>query len=485
MEKSRWIRGAWAALAAFGCDSGEVSEQGVVQTQDGDIEVVTYELKSQIPVCNRDRVNLVYFVKSENQFFFCDGKKLQPIDLTCQPDKDAKTLVTTADAPLDQCPTGGVLIRIGLDANRNGMLDTSEIKSTARVCNGATGPEGPRGPEGQQGPRGPEGPPGPGADGGSCNIVNNGDGTGTITCSDGRTLTVVLAGSANRVPVARDDGYSVDEDAVLNVSAPGVLANDTDADGNALSARVILGPAHGLLSFSPDGSFSYAPAVDFSGTDSFTYVANDGSSDSAVATVRITVNAVNAPPNATPDTYSVPEDSVLNVSAPGVLGNDIDPNGDPLIAERVTLPTHGVLTFNSDGSFAYRPDLDFSGSDSFTYVAKDASSSSAPATVTINVVSINDPPIPNPDDYTTQEDVKLTVAAPGVLANDLDANGDTLTATLVLPPANGSVELKADGSFVYTPALDFAGIDTFRYRASDGSSDSAPETVTIVVDPAP
>lgn len=481
MEKSRWTRGVWAALAAFGCDSGEVSEPGVVQARDGDVEVVTYEFKSQIPVCSKDRVNLVYFVKSDNQFFFCDGKKLQPIDLTCQSDKDAKTLVTTADAPPDQCPTGGVLIRIGLDANRNGMLDTSEIKSTARVCNGATGPEG------QQGPQGPVGPRGPGADGGSCNLVNNGDGTGTITCSDGRSLTVVLAGSGteNHAPVANDDSYSTDEDTVLNVSAPGVLTNDTDIDANALSAKVILGPAHGLISFDANGSFSYSPALDFSGTDSFTYVANDGSSDSAVATVTITVKAVNAPPNATADTFSVPEDAVLNVPAPGVLGNDVDPNGDPLIAELVSSPTHGAIAFNSDGSFAYTPNLDFSGSDSFTYRARDASSSSAPATVTISVVSVNDPPIPNPDDFTTLEDTVLTVAAPGVLANDLDANGDTLKATLVLAPANGTVVLNTDGSFVYTPALDFSGIDTFRYRASDGAADSAPETVTIVVEPVP
>lgn len=472
-----------AALAAFGCDVGEAPQLEFAQNRDLDIEVTTYELASQIPACTRDRTNMVFFVKSENRFFFCDGRKLQPIDLSCPVDKDGKTLVTTVDAPPSQCPTGGVLIQIGLDANRNGKLDTSEIKSSAPVCNGATGPEGPRGPEGPQGPEGPRGPAGP--DGGACNLVNNGDGTGTITCSDGRTLRVVLARTGNQVPIANDDNYSVDEDNILNVPAPGVLGNDTDADNDALSAVVLVGPAHGLVNFSPDGSFSYTPAVDFSGTDTFTYFASDGSSNSAPATVTITVNAVNGPPVASDDSYSVPEDAVLNVPAPGVLANDADPNGDQLVALLASSPAHGTVVLNSNGSFSYTPNVDFSGTDSFTYNARDASLASAPATVTITVLAVNDPPIANPDDFTVLEDTQLTVSAPGVLANDVDANGDGLTAILAVGPAHGTVALNTDGSFVYTPALDFSGIDTFRYRANDGTTDSALETVTIVVEPVP
>jgi len=128
----------------------------MVQTRDGDVEVVTYELLSQVPACNRDRTNLVYYVKSENRFFYCDGRKLSPIDLSCPPDKTIKTLIATTDAPPDQCPTGGVLIQIGLDANSNDKLDPSEVKSSARVCNGATGPQVQRGPKVQKGLKAPK-----------------------------------------------------------------------------------------------------------------------------------------------------------------------------------------------------------------------------------------------------------------------------------------------------------------------------------------
>src|SRR5204863_380897 len=103
-----------------------------------------------------------------------------------------------------------------------------------------------------------------------------------------------------------------------------------------------------------DGSFSYMPALNFNGTDTFTYKASDGQAQSGVATVTITVTPVNdAPVAANDDNYTTPEDTQLTVSAPGVLANDSDVDGDPLTAMLVTGPTHGTLTLNSDGSFSY------------------------------------------------------------------------------------------------------------------------------------
>jgi PKD repeat protein len=105
----------------------------------------------------------------------------------------------------------------------------------------------------------------------------------------------------NRPPVANDDAYATDEDTPLVVAAPGVLDNDTDADGDPLSAGLVSGTANGVLSLNGDGSFSYTPSPNFNGLDSFTYVANDGLADSNVATVTITVNDVNDPPVADPN----------------------------------------------------------------------------------------------------------------------------------------------------------------------------------------
>src|SRR4029079_16763791 len=169
---------------------------------------------------------------------------------------------------------------------------------------------------------------------------------------------------------AMNDAYSTNEDTLLTV-APGVLANDTDADGNPLSAALVSGPAHGTLIFNTNGSFSYTPATNYNGADSFTYKANDGQTDSNIATVLLTVVAVNDAPVAANDTAVLAEDTTLTVAAPGVLGNDTDVEGDLLNAAVVSGPLHGTLTLNSNGSLSYTPAANYNGPDSFTYKAND------------------------------------------------------------------------------------------------------------------
>jgi VCBS repeat-containing protein len=130
----------------------------------------------------------------------------------------------------------------------------------------------------------------------------------------------------------------------------------------------------------------YAPDVGFVGEDSFTYAANDGQDDSNVATITITVTpAPNEPPVAAADSYSTVQSSILEVPAPGVLGNDSDADNNSLTATLVSDVSFGLLTLFPDGSFVYMPDPDFVGEDSFTYVASDSQNDSKVATVTITV----------------------------------------------------------------------------------------------------
>src|SRR6185436_15168768 len=221
--------------------------------------------------------------------------------------------------------------------------------------------------------------------------------------------------------------------------------------GDALSAVLVNGPSHGTLTLNSDGSLVYMPALNFNGIDSFTYNASDGQAQSGIATVTITVTPANdAPVAANDDSYTTPEDTQLTVSAPGVLANDSDTDGDTLSSLLVTGPSHGTLTLNSDGSLVYMPALNFNGADTFTYKASDGQAQSAPATVTITVTPTNDAPVAASDDsYTTPEDTQLTVSAPGVLANDSDADGDTLSALLVTGPSHGTLTLNSDGSLAY------------------------------------
>ena len=93
----------------------------------------------------------------------------------------------------------------------------------------------------------------------------------------------------NAAPVAAGDKYNANRDASLAVAAPGVLANDTDANSNALTAKLVGNVTHGTLTLKPDGSFSYQPTASYTGTDEFTYAANDGKMDSAAAKVTIAV----------------------------------------------------------------------------------------------------------------------------------------------------------------------------------------------------
>src|SRR5207248_2152144 len=149
--------------------------------------------------------------------------------------------------------------------------------------------------------------------------------------------------AANDAPAAADDSYSTAEDSTLTVSAPGVLGNDSDADGDTLSAILVSGPAHGTLALSADGSFTYTTAAAYSGSDSFTYQAGDGQADSNAAYATLSGSAANDAPAAADDSYSTAEDSTLTVSAPGVLGNDSDADGDTLSAILVSGPAHGTL----------------------------------------------------------------------------------------------------------------------------------------------
>src|SRR5207244_1709802 len=282
-------------------------------------------------------------------------------------------------------------------------------------------------------------------------------------------------------PVAVDNSYSVNEDNTLTVAASGVLGNDSDVEGSSLTAVLVSGPAHGSLTLNANGSLSYTPDANFNGSDSFTYTANDGTLDSNVATVSITVNAVNDAPVAVANSYAVNEDTTLTVAASGVLGNDSDVDGDSLTAVLVSGPAHGSLTLNANGSLSYTPDANFNGSDSFTYKANDGTLDSNVATVSITVNAVNDAPVAVGNSYSVNEDTTLTVERNSVVCNDSDVDGDSLTAVLVSGPAHGSLTLNANGSLSYTPSANFNGSDSFTYLANDGALDSNVATVSLTI----
>jgi len=301
----------------------------------------------------------------------------------------------------------------------------------------------------------------------------------TYTISDGNggsaTATVsVTVNPINDAPVATVDMVTTDEDTDVIID---VLANDTDADGDALTPSVTAAPANGAATVNADGTITYSPDADFNGGDSFTYEVSDGNGGSDTATVSVNVIPVNDAPVAVDDTATTDEDTDVTVD---VLANDSDVEGDTLSSSVTSAPTNGATTVNADGSITYTPDADFSGSDSFTYELSDGNGGSATATVSITINPVNDVPVAVDDTATTDEDTDVIV---DVLANDTDADGDALTPSVSAAPANGAATVNADGTITYTPNADFSGSDSFTYELSDGNGGSATATVSVTVNP--
>jgi hypothetical protein len=305
--------------------------------------------------------------------------------------------------------------------------------------------------------------------------------------SDPVTVTIeVVAG--NRAPLGVPDGYAAVINTPLSIAAPGFLANDVDLDGEAITAVSIQDNVdNGTLAAFADGSFTYTPNPGFTGTDSFAYRMRDASNHfSDPITVTITVFPPGVIPVGTPDLYLVPADRTLSIATPGFLANDIDLNGEALTAVSIQDNVdHGTLAAFADGSFTYVPNPGFTGTDSFAYRMRDASNNfSDPVTVTIEVLpAANRTPIGTPDAYAALADTTLSIAALGFLANDIDPDGEAITAVSIQDNVdNGTLAAFADGSFTYTPNPGFTGTDSFAYRMRDASNHfSDPVKVTIEV----
>ncbi len=295
--------------------------------------------------------------------------------------------------------------------------------------------------------------------------------------SDTGTVSVTVA-SVNDSPVAGDDAASGNEDTVITGS---VLGNDTDVDGDTLSAvAATLTTANGgSVTINADGTFSYLGAANFHGADSFDYTVIDGKGGTNIGTVSLTVAAVNDIPVANDDAFSGAEDTIITGS---LLGNDSDIDGDTLsaVAQTLTTANGGSVTINADGTFSYLGAANYNGTDSFDYTVIDGKGGTDIGTVSLSIASVNNAPIAGDDAFSGNEDTVITGA---LLGNDSDVDGDTLSAVAqTLTTANGgSVTINADGTFSYLGAANFHGADSFDYTVQDGNGGSDIGTVSLSV----
>ena len=296
------------------------------------------------------------------------------------------------------------------------------------------------------------------------------------SCSAGNqveteTFTVT---AANTAPVANAQSVSTNEDTAKTITLTG-----SDVDGNSLTFAIGTGPSHGSLGTigsvtctgtapkSCSADVTYTPALNYNGSDSFTFKVNDGTVDSAAATVSITVNAVNDAPTCSNGSATTAED---NAVATPLSCADID--SATLTYSIVSGPAHGSLS-GTGASRTYTPDANYNGSDSFTFKASDGSLDSNTATFSLTITAVNDAPSCSAVSLTTDED---TPGDANPACTDIDSG--SLTYAIVGAASHGTASIVA-GKLHYVPNANYSGSDSFTYKASDGSLDSNTATLTV------
>ncbi len=242
-----------------------------------------------------------------------------------------------------------------------------------------------------------------------------------------------------------------------------------DVDNDPLSFSIVTPPLHGTLS-GTSPNLTYTPHVNFIGMDQFTFKASDGNLDSAVASWSLNVLPNNIP-TAESQSLQTLEDVLLPIELAGA-----DADGDALSFIVVQPPTHGTL-IGMAPNLTYVPHGDFNGADSFTFRSFDGFDMSAVATISLEVLPVNDAPVATAQSLSVRQGDELPI---DLFGSDVD--GDSLTYTIVTGPSHGTVT-GTGASRTYVPTAGFFGTDNFTFRVNDGTLDSNLATVSIRVQP--
>ncbi|MBB3994588.1 Ca2+-binding RTX toxin-like protein [Sulfitobacter undariae] len=304
-----------------------------------------------------------------------------------------------------------------------------------------------------------------------------GEATVSYTISDG-TLTdtaevaiTVSNATDNFAPVATDDTAETDEETLVNID---VLGNDTDPEDDPLT--VIEATSNdGTVVINDDGTLDFTPNDDFFGEAVIDYTVTDGNGGFDDSRVIVTVNNVNDAPIANDDQAVTGTGEPVTIP---VLGNDSDPDGDPLDVIDATSPD-GDVVINDDGTITFTPNDGFTGDTTIDYTVSDGNGGTDTAQVSVSVGEVSGPPVAVDDLAETDEDTPVVI---DVLDNDSDPDGDPLTVTAATSP-NGDVVINDDGTITFTPAPDFNGEATITYDITDGNGGVDVAEVTVTVNP--
>ncbi|WP_213879329.1 Ig-like domain-containing protein [Pseudomonas sp. dw_358] len=299
----------------------------------------------------------------------------------------------------------------------------------------------------------------------------------TVTANDGHGASVSQTFAldvSNPAPSTANASFITPENTVLT----GALAA-TDADGDALAFSTTQAPAHGTLVLNANGTFTYTPATNYHGADSFTYQVRDA--DGSIASAVVTLNVNDAPTSTPVGTQNANDGATVSI---GTASHFSDSNGDPLTYSVSGLPNGlsidpgtGLIT-GTLGSSASAGGPTSNGVYSITVTANDGLGGATSQTFALDVS--NPAPTSANSAFTTRENVAVSGT---LVASDVD--GDALTFSTTQAPAHGSLTLNADGTFTYTPATDYHGADSFAYQVRDADGGTVTAVVSLNVNDAP
>jgi uncharacterized repeat protein (TIGR01451 family) len=299
--------------------------------------------------------------------------------------------------------------------------------------------------------------------------------------------------SVTTTPVTPNTTHAVNDinNTYANTSISGSVAtNDFDTEGHTQTYTPIdTTDANGNhLVLNSDGTYTFTPGTDFTGTLVYTYTVCDNGTPQACDTATLTIEVLPLPEpgentvTANNDTATTESGQAVNIN---VVANDFDMEGDAFTVTSNTQPANGTLVNNGDGTFTYTPNAGFEGVDTFTYtICDDVTPTPAcdTATVAITVLpnnGVNDT-YANDDTFNGNQG---TVITGNVLTNDVDPEGNTQTVSSNTQPANGVVVMNPNtGEFTYTPNdPDFTGTDQFTYTVCDNGTPQACDTATVYI----
>lgn len=288
--------------------------------------------------------------------------------------------------------------------------------------------------------------------------------------ADSESVTISIdVNSVNAQPTASGGGFLVQENGSLDIDLRDMA---TDPDGDNLTFSIVETASHGTVSLNGH-QITYVPAPNYRGSDAFSFKASDGSLESAPAILSLVVYHVNREPTTSGGFFTLQEDGSVLIDLSDLA---TDPDGDTLAYTIVATPENGILSGDAP-VVSYQPDPGYWGPDGFSFMVSDGILDSTTSAVSFYVNAVNEAPVTRDGTLTLDQNGSISFSLADYTT---DADGDPVAFTIVESASHGTVSLSGD-EVTYAPASDFHGSDSFRFTASDGSLDSEPATISLIV----